>query len=47
MCADVRSDVAVLKVEAAGLHIVGGGTITFDTDTGDGVRKYFDYAKAF
>jgi len=34
------------EVEAAGLHIVGGGTITFDTDTDDGVRKYFDYAKA-
>ena len=34
------------EVEAAGLHIVGGGTITFETDTDDGVRKYFDYAKA-
>jgi sugar phosphate isomerase/epimerase len=34
------------EVEAAGLHIVGGGMITFDTDTDDGVRKYFDYAKA-
>ena len=34
------------EVEAAGLHIVGGGTITFDTDTDDGVRKYFDYARA-
>jgi sugar phosphate isomerase/epimerase len=34
------------EVEAAGLHIVGGGMITFETDTDDGVRKYFDYAKA-
>jgi sugar phosphate isomerase/epimerase len=31
---------------AAGLELVGGGTITFDTDTDEGVRKYFDYAKA-
>jgi sugar phosphate isomerase/epimerase len=34
------------QIEAAGLQIVGGGTITFDTDTDEGVRKYFDYAKA-
>jgi sugar phosphate isomerase/epimerase len=34
------------EVEAAGLRIVGGGMITFETDTDDGVRKYFDYAKA-
>jgi sugar phosphate isomerase/epimerase len=34
------------EVEAAGLEIVGGGTITFETDTDEGVRKYFDYAKA-
>ncbi|MFL5640432.1 MAG: sugar phosphate isomerase/epimerase family protein [Gemmatimonadaceae bacterium] len=34
------------EAEAAGLVIVGGGTITFETDTDDGVRKYFDYAKA-
>jgi sugar phosphate isomerase/epimerase len=34
------------EVEGAGLQIVGGGTITFETDTDDGVRKYFDYAKA-
>ena len=38
--------VARREVESAGLTIVGGGTITFDTDTDDGVRKYFDYAKA-
>jgi sugar phosphate isomerase/epimerase len=30
----------------AGLELVGGGLITFETDTDDGVRKYFDYAKA-
>jgi sugar phosphate isomerase/epimerase len=34
------------EVEAAGLVIVGGGMITFETDTDDGVRRYFDYAKA-
>ena len=34
------------EVDAAGLRIVGGGLITFETDTDDGVRKYFDYAKA-
>ena len=34
------------EVEAAGLRIVGGGMITFDADTDEGVRKYFDYAKA-
>src|SRR3954469_13991476 len=34
------------EVEAVGLQIVGGGMITFETDTDDGVRKYFDYAKA-
>jgi sugar phosphate isomerase/epimerase len=34
------------EIEGAGLHIVGGGMITFETDTDDGVRKYFDYAKA-
>jgi sugar phosphate isomerase/epimerase len=34
------------EVEAAGLEIVGGGMITFETDTDEGVRKYFDYASA-
>jgi sugar phosphate isomerase/epimerase len=34
------------EVHAAGLEIVGGGMITFETDTDDGVRKYFDYARA-
>ena len=34
------------EIEAAGLQIVGGGTITFDEDSDDGVRKYFEYAKA-
>jgi sugar phosphate isomerase/epimerase len=33
------------EVEAAGLRIVGGGTITFEKDTDDDVRRYFDYAK--
>jgi sugar phosphate isomerase/epimerase len=34
------------EIEAAGLQIVGGGMITFETDTDEGVRKYFEYAKA-
>jgi sugar phosphate isomerase/epimerase len=34
------------EVEGAGLTIVGGGTITFDVDTDEGVRRYFDYARA-
>jgi sugar phosphate isomerase/epimerase len=34
------------QIEAAGLQIVGGGTITFDTDTDEGVRRYFEYARA-
>jgi sugar phosphate isomerase/epimerase len=33
------------EIEAAGLQIVGGGTITFDRDTDDDVRKYFVYAQ--
>jgi len=34
------------EVAAAGLQIVGGGTITFEKDTDDDVQRYFDYAKA-
>jgi sugar phosphate isomerase/epimerase len=34
------------QLAAAGLELVGGGTITFETDTDDGVKKYFDYARA-
>ena len=34
------------ELTAAGLELVGGGMITFETDTDEGVRKYFDYAKA-
>ena len=33
------------EVEDAGLHIVGGGTITFDKDTDADVARYFDYAR--
>lgn len=33
------------EFEAAGLEIVGGGTVTFEEDTDEGVRKYFDYAR--
>jgi len=33
------------EIEAAGLQIVGGGTITFGKDTDDDVRRYFEYAK--
>lgn len=34
------------QLAAAGLELVGGGMVTFESDTDDGVRKYFDYAKA-
>lgn len=34
------------QLAAAGLELVGGGMITFEADTDDGVRKYFEYAKA-
>jgi sugar phosphate isomerase/epimerase len=34
------------EFEVAGLTIVGGGTITFERDTDEDVRTYFDYAKA-
>lgn len=33
------------EFEAAGLQIVGGGTITFQEDTDAEVQKYFEYAK--
>lgn len=34
------------EFEAAGLEIVGGGTITFAEDTDEGVGHYFEYARA-
>lgn len=34
------------EIEAAGLQVVGGGTITFGKDTDGDVQRYFDYAKA-
>ena len=34
------------QLAAAGLELVGGGMITFETDTDDGLKKYFGYAKA-
>ena len=34
------------EFEAAGLHVVGGGTITFAQDSDDDVRRYFEYARA-
>lgn len=42
------AEIAAARQElgAAGLQIVGGGTITFESDTDEGVRKYFDYARA-
>jgi sugar phosphate isomerase/epimerase len=39
--AAARSDLA-----NAGMQLVGGGVITFETDTDEGVQEYFDYAKA-
>src|SRR6266513_3276371 len=43
-----RDEVAAARreIEGAGLHIVGGGVITFEEDTDEGVGKYFAYAKA-
>ena len=43
-----RAEFAAAKSQlaAAGLQLVGGGTITFETDTDDGVKKYFDYARS-
>ncbi len=38
--------VARREIAAAGLQVVGGGTITFDADTDPGVERYFAYAKA-
>ena len=42
------ADIAAARheFESAGLTIVGGGTITFEKDDDDDVRRYFDYAKA-
>jgi sugar phosphate isomerase/epimerase len=42
------ADIAAARreFETAGLTIVGGGTITFERDTDEDVRKYFEYAKA-
>ncbi len=34
------------EVEAAGLRVVGGGTITFEKDTDEDVGRYFAYARA-
>ena len=34
------------EIEAAGLQIVGGGTITFGKDTDEDVQHYFEYARA-
>jgi sugar phosphate isomerase/epimerase len=42
------TEIAAARAElaAAGLQLVGGGMITFETNTDDGVRRYFDYARA-
>ena len=34
------------EIASAGLQIVGGGMITFDVDSDEGIQKYFDYARA-
>ena len=39
-------DAARKEVEAAGLTLVGGGTITFAKDTDEDVRQYFEYCRA-
>lgn len=33
------------QFQAAGLQIVGGGTITFEEDSDAGVQRYFEYAR--
>lgn len=42
------AELAAVRQEfaAAGLQVVGGGTITFAHDTDDDVRRHFDYARA-
>ena len=37
---------AVKDFAKSGLKVVGGGVIYFNEDTDEGVRRYFDYAKA-
>lgn len=39
------TEAAAREFEKEGLKIVGGGTITFEKDTDEEVRKYFEYAK--
>jgi sugar phosphate isomerase/epimerase len=34
------------EFEEAGLTIVGGGTVTLQTDTDEDIRQYFEYARA-
>src|SRR5690606_38217106 len=40
-----EAQAAAGQFEAAGLQIVGGGVITFEEDSDEEVRKYFEYAK--
>ena len=40
-----EAQAAAGQFQAAGLQIVGGGVITFEEDSDDGVRKYFEYAR--
>ena len=40
-----EAEAAAREFEKEGLKIVGGGTITFEKDTDEEVRKYFEYAK--
>jgi sugar phosphate isomerase/epimerase len=39
------TEAAAREFEKEGLKIVGGGTITFEKNTDEEVRKYFEYAK--
>lgn len=43
---DSEFRLAQRQLASAGLQLVGGGTITFETDSDDGVHKYFEYARS-
>jgi sugar phosphate isomerase/epimerase len=42
---DDEAAAARRRVEAAGLRLVGGGTVTFEADTDAAVERYFAYAR--
>ena len=42
---DAEFETTKRELAESGLTMVGGGTITFDKDTDEGVQRYFEYAK--